>query len=455
MPMSADGGSEDNAESLAADVEGAIDGALRRTDIASGEVAAVGLSTYAGNVLGVGRSGRAVTPIYTYADGRSAPDVKTLRASLDDEARYDRTGAPIHTAYQAPRLMWVKRTRPALFKAADRWIDLGTYLYSRWLGDREVPASYSIASWSGMLDRHRLAWDAPTVEAIGLDPARLPGLADYSDGLTGLARSYRARWPALATARFFLAVGDGAAANVGVGAVRPETCALTAGTTGAMRAVIPGVPASVPRGLWAYRLDARHSLVGGAVTDAGSLFSWLAATLRVPGKRGLEASIASLPPGAHGVHVMPFLRGERSPGWATEATAAWVGVRATTTPAELVRASLEAVAFRFALIWRQLRDVSPAREILVGGRAVRSSPAWMQILADALQMPLVGATEKETGTRGTAIMSLRALGAIDAYHSLPTERMERYAPVEAHMRAYERALARHESLYGILVAGHQ
>jgi gluconokinase len=177
--------------------------------------------------------------------------------------------------------------------------------------------------------------------------------------------------------------------------------------------------------------------------------------LRLPRSRALEEALAATPAAAHGVSVMPFLRGERSPGWATDAKAAFVGMRATTTSIDLVRASLEAVAYRFVLIWRLLRQIAPAREIVVGGRAARSSPAWMQILADALQMPLVGSIEKGTSTRGIAVMALKALGVIERYDSLPVTRLERYLPNPDNGAAHQRALKAHEALYDILVAGHK
>lgn len=458
VPFAADGASEDDAATLAEDVERAVDRALERAGAVARSddlIAGVAMSTYVGNVVGIDKGGRALTPVYSYADTRSAPDVEALRPVIGTAAHYRRTGAPLHTAYQAPRLAWLKRSDPRRFRSVDRWVDLGTYLYGRWFREADVPASYSVASWSGMLDRRALVWDRPTLDAIGVDPDRLPPLADYTESLQGLARPYARRWRPLAGARFFLAVGDGAAANVGVGCVSADSVALTAGTTGAMRAVVPGAPARVPRGLWAYRLDADHSVVGGAITDAGSLFAWLQSTLRLPGQRALERALAASAPAAHGIDVMPFLRGERSPGWATQATASFVGIRATTTPDDLVRASLEAISYRFVLIWRLLREVAQAREIVVGGRAARSSPAWMQVLADALEMPLVGSVEGGTSARGVALMALRALGAIDRYDALPVTRYERYAPIRANVAAHRRALARHEALYGMLVARQQ
>ncbi|MBI2965678.1 MAG: gluconokinase [Chloroflexi bacterium] len=452
VPFTPDGGSEDDPAKLCADVETVIDRVMAHPAAGAAEIGGVGLSTYVGNMLGIDRAGAAVTPLYSYADSRSAQDVEQLRPRLGTPDHYTRTGAPLHTAYQAPRIAWLKRTRPDSFDDAYLWTDLGAYLYGRWFGTVDIPSSYSVASWSGMLDRFRLTWDVPTLEAVGVDPDRLPKLADYTTAMRGLARPYAKRWPRLAQVPLFLAVADGAAANIGVGCVGADSCALTAGTTGAMRAVVPGTPDIAPNGLWAYRLDADYSVVGGAVTDAGSLFQWLMTNLRLPRSRALEEALAASPAAAHGVSVMPFLRGERSPGWATDATAAFLGVRATTTGVDLVRASLEAVAYRFVLIWRLLRQVAPAREIVVGGRAARSSPAWMQIMADALQMPLVGSVEQGTTTRGIAVMALKALGVIERYDSLPVPRLERYLPNADNGAAHHSALAAHEALYDILVA---
>ncbi|MBI4220096.1 MAG: gluconokinase [Chloroflexi bacterium] len=453
MPVDPDGGSQDDPEGLLSDVEAVIDGALARAGDTASDIGAVALSTYVGNVLGVNASNRPVTPVYTYADGRCAPDVIDLRAEIGNADHYERTGAPLHTAYQAPRLRWLKRTRPDLFEAASQWIDFGTFMYRRWAGRADVPQSYSVASWSGMLNRRRLQWDGPTLNALGIGRSALPRLADFDEAERGLSPAYRRRWPQLADVPFFLAVGDGAAANVGVGCVGRGLCALTAGTTGAMRAIVPGADDRLPAGLWAYRLDRDHSVLGGALTDAGSLFAWLRQTLRLP--RALEAELLAQPPRPGSVMVLPFLRGERSPGWAMNATASIVGIRATTTPVEIARASLEAISFRFALIWQLLRTVVPAEEIVVGGRAARSSPAWMQILADVLQMPLVGATERGTSARGVAVLALKALGVIDGYDALPVRRFERYLPDPSRGRAYEQALARHRDLYDILVAGQQ
>ena len=236
--VGADGTSEEPADSILLAAEQAVDGAVSAASRLGLEVAAVAADSMAGTMLAVDDAGRPVTPVYTYADTRSAPDVRRLLDDLDVPAVYQRTGCPQHTAYGPARVLWLCRTDPATVSQASRWSDISTWIYSRWFDKHDVPASYSVSSWSGLLNRHELKWDRGLLEYLGLEEDSLPPLAEYREGIQGLSPVYRSRWPELRGKPFYLAVGDGAAVNVGAGCVGPDRVALTVGTTGAMRVLL-------------------------------------------------------------------------------------------------------------------------------------------------------------------------------------------------------------------------
>ena len=123
------------------------------------------------------------------------------------------------------------------------------------------------------------------------------------------------RWPELAKTRFFLAIGDGAAANVGSGGMDSSRLCATVGTSAAVRCVVHAKkPPRVPPGLWSYRITRDQHLVGGALTDAGSLYIWLSSVLAGGGTQELWSACEALAPDSHGLIVLPFLSGERAPG---------------------------------------------------------------------------------------------------------------------------------------------
>ena len=410
--VGADGTSEEPADHILHATEQAVDGAVTAAVGLGLEISAVAADSMAGTMLGIGEAGRPVTPVYTYADTRSARDVRRLIADLDVPAVYQRTGCPQHTAYGPARVLWLRRTDPATASRVRRWSDVSTWIYSRWFDRDDAPASYSVSSWSGMLNRHELKWDRGLLDYLDLDEANLPPLAEYRDGVQGLSPVYGSRWPELRDKPFYLAVGDGAAVNVGAGCVGPDRVALTVGTTGAMRVLLADPAPRVPEGLWAYKLGRDLTLLGGSFTEGGNVIRWAMETLRLPEIESLDWELTKLAPDGHGLTILPFLSGERSTGWDPTARGVIHGLSLGTSPLEIVQAFLESIALRFALVWGLMEDSAGRDPVFVAsGGALKASAYWNQVMADVLQRPIARSRESEDTMRGTAVLALHALGA--------------------------------------------
>jgi gluconokinase len=455
LRLTAGGAAEVDPEELARRAERVLDAVLERSQGWQAHIAGVGLDTMAFTVVGVDAAGRPLTPLYTYADTRPAEDVLALRRQVDVPATYERTGCPLHTGYLPARLRWLRRVDPALARRIHRWQEIGSYLYTRWFAPALVPMSFSTASWSGLLDRHRLRWDAELLRHLGVEEGALPPLAEHEAACRALPPRSARRWRALREVPFFLGVGDGAAANVGSGCVSPRRTALTVGTSGAMRILLPGRSPAVPPGLWAYKLGSADSLLGGAFSTGGEIFAWATSVLRLPPASGLDRALARLPPDGHGLTVLPFLSGERSPGWAPNARGAIDGMRGSASGLQILQACLEAVSYRFGLVARLLapHEATP-HEVVASGGAMSRSPYWVQLMADVLQRPVVLCRARELTSRGTAILALRALGAWSSLEEVPLAQGDVYEPDHGRGAVYAAAMQRQHGLYEALI-GHE
>ena len=451
--VEADGTSEEPADAILLATEQALDGVLAAAGRLGLEVAAVAADSMAGTMLGIGDAGLPVTPVYTYADTRSAPDVQELLSDLDVPGIYQRTGCPQHTAYGPARVLWLRRTDPVSASRVRRWSDVSTWIYSKWFDKRDIPASYSVSSWSGMLNRHELKWDRVLLDYLGLDENDLPPLAEYRDGVQGLSPAYRRRWPNLKQKPFFLAVGDGAAVNVGAGCVGPDRIALTVGTTGAMRLLLGEPDTSIPEGLWAYRLGRQFTLLGGSFSEGGNVIKWAMDTLRLPDFESLDAELRALEPGEHGLTILPFLSGERSTGWNPTARGAVHGLSLGTSPLNILQACMESIALRFALVWGLIEDSAGRDPMFVAsGGALKASNYWLQVMADVLQRPIATSPESEDTVRGTAILALNALGVWSSLTDVPAEIEGVVEPDVSKAAIYGAALERQKDLYSRLVS---
>lgn len=441
-----DGAVEADADELLRLLCECIDETLARAGSDAAHIAGVAACTFVSNIVGVDAQGQAVTPVVTYADTRAAPDAASLRHRLDEHTIHQRTGCLFHPSYWPARFMWLQRTHPAWLAKAVRWLALGDYLALKFFGDARI--SYSVAAWTGLLDRARLDWDDAWLALLPIDRANLPPLCDVGDAWRGLRPQFAARWPALAHIPWFPAVGDGAAANVGSGCVSPERVAVTIGTTSAVRVVLPDKMPQIPQGLWCYRVDRAHALLGGALTEGGNVFAWAQQTLRLPPDAELEVALAACAPAAHGLTFLPLLGGERAPGWRADLRGAIYGLSLATTPVEIVRAALEGVAYRIGLVYGLLLpSLSAGATVIVSGGAVLASPAWMQIVADVLGVPIVASTASEASARGTALLALRALGVLGTLADAPDCLGAHYSPDAARHAVYQEAMQQQGRLY--------
>ena len=432
-----------DADVLVDEVVKTIDELLTYHFHAAAQIELIAVSAFWHSLIGVDAEGLATTPLLTWADTRAAEYAKNLRTQFDELANHARTGCRFHASYWPAKLQWLKHEHPEKFNATRYWLGFAEYLVLR-LFD-ETATTISMASATGLMNQQTCDWDWDFVEALSLSPDTLPEIKTTIS--SRLSDTFTFRWPALAEARLASVVGDGAANNIGAGCTTKDKIALMIGTSGAMRVAFAGEPPSeIPPSLWSYRASDRRVVVGGALSDGGGLVTWLTESLNVDITL-LHEELAALEPDAHGLTVLPFWSGERSTGWSADARGGIFGVRQQTSPAEIARATLEAIAYRFALIARDLDRIAPNATIVASGNALRSSPLWLQIIADVLGRPLMFGGAAESSIRGAALLALEAVGKIGAIDedSIVVEQV--FEPDMSRHARYQAGLARQEEFY--------
>lgn len=453
--MNADGGAELDADEAVENVARVVDEALARMprELAS-QIEVVAVSCFWHSLVGVDARERALTPVLGWADTRAASFVEVLRERFDERATHARTGCRFHPSYWPAKLLWLRERRPELFDDTEvRWMSFADFLSLKLFG--EGATSVSMASGTGLFDgRTALAWDEELSRALEIDREKqLPRLA--ADGETfRLKKEYVARWPSLGQASWFPAIGDGAANNLGAGCATKEIASLMVGTSAAMRVLTDEgeAPAALPAELWCYRADRRRVVVGGALSDGGGLRGWIRKALRIEGDaQAVEAALVDVEPDAHGLTVLPFWSGERSTGWHAGARGAILGLSARTSPLDVLRATMEAIAYRLAHISDALTSVVPVANIRASGGALRASRAWTQIIADALGRPLELVEVDEASSRGAVLLALEASGAIQNVSEISAPTGETFAPRPAHHARYREARERQQKFYELLI----
>jgi len=365
-------------------------------------IRAVAVSCFWHSLIGTDDGGRPLTPVYTWMDSRCRADAASLRADMDEHVIHARTGCMLRASYWPAKLTWLRRVDRRLFARVRRWMSPAEWLCREFTG--QARCGLSMASGTGLLNVHSLTWDEELLDRVHLKPGHL-------NDLTEEPISAACGFPELAGARWYPALGDGAASNLGSGATKPGIAAINVGTSAALRVMRDGPAGRFPFGLFCYRVDARRHLIGGAVSNAGNLRAWCMRELRLDDAR-IERDLAARPLPAHGLTVLPYWSAERAPSWDEDTRGRIDGFTFDTTALDILQALTEASYYRIAQIADMIvKEERHTRMRLIVSGGINYSPSSLQRLANILDRPIHPNAEPEASLRGAAVYALEREGA--------------------------------------------
>ena len=155
-------------------------------------------------------------------------------------------------------------------------------------------------------------------------------------------------------------------------------------------------------------------------------------------------------PGAKKLIYLPYLTGERTPWWDTNARGIFFGLSLEHKEKDIVRAILEGVGFGISHILNLFKQHGAViTEIRAhGGQA--KSPLWNQIKADITGIPVITNKILDSSTLGLAILSGHGVGIyhdiIEASNMLVKEGQV-YEPYETNHKIYSEMQKIYEELY--------
>jgi len=453
-------------------------------------ICGIAFSTFVMNLIGVDETGEmigeAATMTYACNNAEAAKECRKIREEMTEAQKYSvstlhkKTGAPLHSAYALPQLRALgAKITTRVFK----WQTIASLCLSRWIGVRCLPISYSEASWTGLFDYHSLKWAKealnhlpetcraalPEVFDFCDDERLFSGIPEYIDKKNSATRRrnpYWQRWPELrgrtdrsgksgtySHCRLFLGIGDGACANIGSKCTNAYRLCVTIGTSAAARICLPySAPCeatnplhetvALPSGLFCYRIDKHYVLVGGALTDGGSVIEWVRSLFNLQSDETFEAVMSQIElryseeingtDRSSGPVLIPFLSGERSTGFRDGARGALSGLTRQTTAQDVVKASFEGVILRIRAVLKLMRTTRSSIGqtlpllkkdcIMASGNGLVQNELWMQLLADSSETEvLVDADTDEATSRGAALLVVSSLDGTAAHSDPETD----------------------------------
>lgn len=381
--------------------------------------------------------GQAPTAVLVGEDGRAMG--KSI-LWLDTRASVEAAELGEHAYYLGPKLLWLSRHATAP-RAPDssrspesnaeipqplesaRWIlQSHSFLAYRLTGVASIDPS-TAALCRPLFDLATRAWAPEACARVGVRREQLPPVRaahEVIGGVTaeaGKALGLRPGIPVVAGG------GDFAAATLGAGVLAEGEACLMLGTAGNL--LVPRrAPGTDDRLINAHHVGADAWLTLGGTLSGGAQ-EWLRYALTrasmtedtavrnaLPPFELLDAEAAAVPVGAEGLLFLPYLAGERTPIWDTEARGAYVGLGTSHGRGHLWRALLEGIALGFVDCQEVVEQDGVRLRDVVAANGGGKSALFRQILCDALGVPLRYTPAAGGTVAGAAFLAGLGTGAI-------------------------------------------
>jgi xylulokinase len=381
--------------------------------LAGRPVSALGITWQRESFVLLDGQDRPLRPAVLWYDSRAAAEVAELQTAIGAESYHRRTGKQLDITSAAAKLLWLKRHESDSIARACRFADVGAYLAHRFTGRWATAAAG--ADTTGLIALHDHQW---LPEYLGYADASHLLFPDLLASTTVCGESRASGLPA--GLPVVLAGGDGHC--VAAGAAAATGAGSTAATISLGTSAVLGVSADTPvlgSGFRTLIGCVPGTYVLESVVQCGSAtLNWFDTTFagllcdRSPAD--WDATCAEVPPGSHGLLVLPHWRGARVPHNDPRATGLVLGWNDRVTPATFRRAIMEGIALEFAELLDSVAGAAGVScdTVAVGGGGSRAD-VWCGILADAFGVPVRRPRSVELSSLGASWCARRAVAIED------------------------------------------
>lgn len=393
--------------------------------IDASQIASLALSGQMMGCLCVDRRGDPLGPSIIYCDQRAVGETQRLLERIDPKEFYRITGHRASASYSVEKLMWIKGNRPDVYKSTGRMLGAKDYINFRLTG--QMATDPSDASGTNAFDLNRYRWSDTILDAAGIDRELLPEVKDSTQVLGEVSSKAAEETGLKEGTPVVVGGGDGSCAAVGVGCIAPGMAYSYVGSSSWI-GITTSKPVHDPQMRtmsWAHIVP-RHIQAAGTMQTACAAVNWLKnevcrSEVERARREGvspyvlMDRQIENSPPGARGILFLPYLLGERSPHWNSNAKGAFIGLTLSHRREDLLRAVLEGITFNLEIILGILREhVDIDTMTVIGGGA--KSPVWRQIMADVYNARIVKPNVLEEATSmGAAVIGGIGVGLFDGF----------------------------------------
>lgn len=350
---------------------------------------------------------------------------------------YQRTGCMVNTTYPVFRM---KKMQQDGYNLKDYlFCGQGTYNMYRLTGERILTAS--MASGAGILNVRQLVLDPGVMEELGVSTEQFGRMVDYNQ--TFPLSEEGAKILGMEPGIPVIPPGpDGGMNQVGAGAIKDGVMTFSVGTSGAIRLTTPAPVLPDHPSTWCY-VSPKTWLSGAATSGCCNCVDWIKKKMFDPHVTYKEIE-CDLKGETDTPVFLPFLFGERCPGWQDEREGGFFDVRPVHGRKEMYQAVLEGVLFNLYQCYEALTALNGVPHTIKLSGGILHSAFWKQMCADIFGADMQVDDTEHGSMLGGVALGLQHLGILKdaADFQMSSGQKVTYDPAahEMYLKKYQRYL---------------
>lgn len=409
----------------------AAEQAMRSANVRWEQIRCIGLANQGETCLMWDReTGEPVYPAIVWQDRRTSSAADELARQHRDEIQR-RTGLIVDGYFSATKFQWIMDNVPLVRQRIDAGQllagTLDSWLVWKLTGGRQHVTDCATASRTMLFNIHEKRWDSVLLELMGVPEEILPRVCECAGDFGATLPEYTGG----VSVPICGLIVDQQAALYAQNCFTSGSAKVTYGTGCFMLMNVGQTPVVSRNGLltsvaWQLRGETVYALDAG-IYVAGAAIQWLKNQMGLIQSAADTEAMALRTRDNGGVYFVPAFSGLAAPHWDQYARGTIVGLTGGTTREQLVRATLESIAYQVSDNLQVMRGDSgiPIERIRVDGGMV-CNRFLMQFQADILGIPVEVPAVFDTTAMGAARMAALGLGDIPGPYAMPDEPVKNY-----------------------------
>jgi glycerol kinase len=358
-------------------------------------------------------TGKVVYNAIVWQDRRASDYCKKLIKQKKETIIYNKTGLLIDAYFSATKIKWiidnVPKARELINKKRLLFGTVDSFLLWKLTNGADHATDATNASRTMLFNITTNKWDDQILKMLNIPKSILPTVKDC-------AADFGHTDPSLTGKSYPITgmVGDQQSATIGQCCFEPGSLKSTYGT-GAFVLLNTGNKKIYSKNRLlttiGYRINGKTTYaLEGSIFIAGAGVQWLRDKIKLIKKASDTEKIIKSLKSNKGIYLVPAFTGLGAPYWAVNARGVLSGLTRDTGPKEIVRATVESVAYQTHDLFEAMNnDGLKPRIIKVDGGMVKNN--WFsQFLSDVVNIKVLRPKVDETTALGAAFMAGLQIG---------------------------------------------